>query len=230
LFEPLWLSPLHAPLQVLTIAILFGVGFITLTILISVRNAWTSGQYAKALFDASGLAGLVFYLGTVGGLLSLTALVDLADPAWTMAIVGLTFVALYKWFEVKSGIAERLLVTLIETVETGVNLFSNTLSFMRVAAFSINHVALALAVFTLAASMGAVGHWLTLVLGNLIIIVLEGAIVAIQALRLLYYEGFSRFFHGDGVKFAPLQLQTAGHATTRSTATQQSISAETQRE
>ncbi len=38
------------------------------------------------------------------------------------------------------------------------------------------------------------GHWLTIVLGNVVIIVLEGGIVAIQALRLMYYEGFSRFF------------------------------------
>jgi hypothetical protein len=39
-------------------------------------------------------------------------------------------------------------VTAIETLETGINLFANTLSFMRVAAFSLNHVALALAIFT----------------------------------------------------------------------------------
>jgi V/A-type H+-transporting ATPase subunit I len=77
---------------------------------------------------------------------------------------------------------------------------------MRVAAFSLNHVALALAVFTLANGLGATGHWLTLTLGNLVIIVLEGGIVAIQALRLMYYEGFSRFFSGDGREFVPLRL------------------------
>ena len=33
--------------------------------------------------------------------------------------------------------------------------------------------------------------------------VLEGAIVAIQVLRLEYYEGFSRFFSGDGREFEP---------------------------
>jgi V/A-type H+-transporting ATPase subunit I len=97
-------------------------------------------------------------------------------------------------------------VTAIETLETAINLFSNTLSFMRVAAFSLNHVALALAVFTLANGLDAAGHWLTLTLGNIVIIVLEGGIVAIQALRLMYYEGFSRFFSGDGREFVPLRL------------------------
>jgi V/A-type H+-transporting ATPase subunit I len=97
-------------------------------------------------------------------------------------------------------------VTSIETLETGINLFANTLSFMRVAAFALNHVALALAIFTLANGLGAAGHWTTIVLGNVVIIVLEGGIVAIQALRLMYYEGFSRFFSGDGIEFVPLRL------------------------
>jgi V/A-type H+/Na+-transporting ATPase subunit I len=107
-------------------------------------------------------------------------------------------------------------VTIIETLETATNLFANTLSFLRVAAFSLNHVALALAVFTLAGSLGTSGHWITIVLGNVVIIVLEGGIVAIQSLRLMYYEGFSRFFSGDGVEFKPLRIdagsrQVAGH-------------------
>jgi V/A-type H+-transporting ATPase subunit I len=99
-------------------------------------------------------------------------------------------------------------VTAIETLETGINLFSNTLSFMRVAAFSLNHVALALAIFTLAKGLDSAGHGFTLVLGNIVIIVLEGGIVAIQALRLMYYEGFSRFFSGDGTEFVPLRLSS----------------------
>ena len=61
-------------------------------------------------------------------------------------------------------------------------------------------------VFTLANGLEAAGHWLTIILGNVVIIVLEGGIVAIQALRLMYYEGFSRFFSGDGTEFVPLKL------------------------
>jgi V/A-type H+-transporting ATPase subunit I len=67
-------------------------------------------------------------------------------------------------------------------------------------------VALALAIFALAGGLGTAGHWFTIVLGNIVIIVLEGGIVAIQALRLMYYEGFSRFFSGDGTEFVPLRL------------------------
>lgn len=43
------------------------------------------------------------------------------------------------------------------------------------------------------------------VIGNVIIIVLEGLIVGIQVLRLEYYELFSRFYTGDGKEYKPLR-------------------------
>ncbi len=112
----------------------------------------------------------------------------------------------FKWRESVAPLGERALVTIIETLETLTGYVSNTLSFLRVAAFSLNHVALAIAVFTLAAMMDTAGHGLTVFLGNVFIMVLEGAIVTIQVLRLEYYEGFSRFFSGDGIEFRPLKL------------------------
>jgi V/A-type H+-transporting ATPase subunit I len=206
IIEPLWLSPLHDPIRVLTIAVAFGVSFIVFTLLVNARNKFIAGLVGEALFDSTGLAGLVFYLGAVGVLASLTGVADVAQPAAWLAGLGIVVVAAFKWIEAKAGLGERILVTAIETLETGINLFSNTLSFMRVAAFSLNHVALALAIFTLASGLGTAGHWFTIVLGNIVIIVLEGGIVAIQALRLMYYEGFSRFFSGDGTEFMPLRL------------------------
>jgi V/A-type H+-transporting ATPase subunit I len=206
LIEPLWLSPLHDPIRVLTLAVGFGVGFIVFTLLVNTRNKLVAGHVGEALFDSTGVAGLVFYLGAVGALASLAGAFELATPAGVLAGLGITVIAAFKWLEGKAGIGERILVTAIETLETGINLFANTLSFMRVAAFSLNHVALALAVFTLASGLDVTGHWLTIVLGNIVIIVLEGGIVAIQALRLMYYEGFSRFFSGDGTEFVPLRL------------------------
>lgn len=207
--SPRWLSPLHDPIRVLTIAVTFGVGFIVFTLLVNVRNKWAAGRGGEALFDSSGLAGLAFYLGAVGVLASLAGVADVAQTAWILAGLGIAGVAAFKWHETRAGLGERMLVTSIETLETAINLFSNTLSFMRVAAFSLNHVALALAVFTLAHGLGMVGHGVTLVLGNVVIIVLEGGIVAIQALRLMYYEGFSRFFSGDGRAFVPLRIEKA---------------------
>lgn len=215
LIQPIWLSPLHDPTRVLTVAILFGVGFIAFTLLANIINKLNAGHRGEALFDSTGLAGLLFYLGATGSILGLaappglTGIAEAARPAWDMAVIGITTVAVFKWVETRANLGERALVTAIETLETAINLFANTLSFMRVAAFSLNHVALALAVFTIANGLGTAGHWLTIVLGNGVIIVLEGGIVAIQALRLMYYEGFSRFFSGDGTEFVPLKLAGA---------------------
>jgi len=209
LIEPVWLSPLHDPIRILTVAILFGVGFIVFTLLANSYNKLSAGHLGEALFDSTGLAGLIFYLGAAGGLAGeagMPAVSGLSTAAWSLALIGITVVALFKWVETPATLGERVLVTAIETLETGINLFANTLSFMRVAAFSLNHVALALAVFTIAGGLGTTGHGLTLFLGNVAIIVLEGGIVAIQALRLMYYEGFSRFFNGDGTEFVPLKL------------------------
>ena len=206
---PVWLSPLHNPTHMLTIAVTFGVGFITLTLLVNIRNRLFSGRVHEALFDSGGLAGLAFYIGAVGSIANLAGATTIAAPFWVLAIAGLLAVAIFRWVETHAGFGERALVVTIETLETGTNLFANTLSFMRVAAFSLNHVALALAVFALASGLDAVGHWLTIALGNVVIIVLEGGIVAIQALRLMYYEGFSRFFSGDGIPFVPLKLMDA---------------------
>ncbi len=206
LIEPLWLSPLHDPIRMLMLAVGFGVGFIVCTLLVNAWNKAAAGHAGEALFDSGGLAGLAFYLGAVGVVASLAGAADLMPQAAWLAGGGLAVVAVFKWTETRAAPAERVLVTAIETLETGIGLFSNTLSFMRVAAFSLNHVALALAVFTLAGGLGAAGHWIAVVLGNVVIIALEGAIVAIQAMRLMYYEGFSRFFNGDGTEFVPLRV------------------------
>ena len=43
--------------------------------------------------------------------------------------------------------------------------------------------------------------WLAIILGNVLVMALEGLLTGIQALRLEYYEMFSRFYDGDGRPF-----------------------------
>jgi len=49
-----------------------------------------------------------------------------------------------------------------------------------------------------------VGFWLVLVLGNLLILAIEGLIVSIQTTRLVLFEFFTRFFKPEGRAFRPL--------------------------
>ena len=92
------------------------------------------------------------------------------------------------------GIMEKLL-----------SMISNTISFVRLAAFAINHVGLCMAVYILSNMVSGAGSLIVAVIGNVIVIVLEGLIVAIQVLRLEYYELFSRFYKGDGKPYKPIR-------------------------
>lgn len=48
---------------------------------------------------------------------------------------------------------------------------------------------------------------IALIVGNIIIIGLEGLIVFIQSLRLEYYEMFSKYYTGDGYEFVPTTIR-----------------------
>jgi V/A-type H+-transporting ATPase subunit I len=101
----------------------------------------------------------------------------------------------------------------VELLEVFAGYLSNTLSFMRVAGLGIAHVSLMVSFFELArmaqeASSSQVSIWaiLILVVGNVIVIGLEGLTAGIQALRLNYYEFFTKFFRGSGEVFSPVSL------------------------
>jgi len=93
--------------------------------------------------------------------------------------------------------------------------FEEILSFVRVAAFGAVHAGIMVALFALTDTLGRARHGggvavvLTLVLGNALIILLEGLTVSVQVLRLEYYEFFTRFFRGGGDAYKPLMLRGA---------------------
>ncbi len=207
LLPALWMSPLSSPNRMLILALYWGIGFIVLSTVITIRNRLVEGHILEALFDRKGLAGILTYVGLLWGGYSWVTQGILTQGAEIGIFAPLLVVLAYQWYETRLPLQEKILVVFIEGFETIVNYLSNTLSFLRVAAFSLNHVALAIAIFTIAGMLGTAGHWITVVLGNVFILVLEGGIVAIQVLRLEYYEGFSRFFRGDGRAFKPLQLR-----------------------
>ena len=103
----------------------------------------------------------------------------------------------------KVSIIEKI----FEIIEMLISMASNTISFVRLAAFAINHVGLCMAVYILANMFGTTGSLIVAIIGNIIVIALEGLIVAIQVLRLEYYELFSRFYTGDGKEYIPIEEQ-----------------------
>jgi V/A-type H+-transporting ATPase subunit I len=108
----------------------------------------------------------------------------------------------------EEGAKDYFIESSFEVVETILSLFSNTLSFIRVGAFALNHVGLFVAFSAMAQMTNNKGaSILILILGNIIIICLEGLIVFIQGLRLQYYELFSKYYEGGGVPFEPVKVK-----------------------
>lgn len=99
---------------------------------------------------------------------------------------------------------------LIEGMETVMVYLANTFSFLRVAAFALSHAALCFTIFVLIGLVNALPGgiiWSAIVfaIGTAVLIALEGLIVTIQILRLEYYEFFTKFFHGQGVRYDPFR-------------------------
>ncbi|MDZ7792307.1 MAG: V-type ATPase 116kDa subunit family protein [Spirochaetia bacterium] len=111
------------------------------------------------------------------------------------------------------NVLDMIMEWLVELLEIFSGYLSNTLSFMRVAGLGIAHVSLMMAFFQIAemaASNGNFTVWsyLILLLGNALVIGLEGLSAGIQSLRLNYYEFFSKYFAGNGRAYAPISLRS----------------------
>ncbi len=202
--QPLWIAPLSDPERMLAMALWWGVGFLVSTQLIMLYNRLVARHWRAALLDAGGVAGLLLYLGGVMALYLGYQAKAGAGLALAVALIGFVLILLQHCMQLREPWPGRFFLGLMDSLETVFNDFVNTVSFMRLAAFSISHVALAMAITTLSAEMGQAGQIIALVFGNILILVLEGAIVAIQALRLEYYEGFSRYFTCFGREFKPI--------------------------
>ena len=221
---PLWKSPLEDIMDILLGAIAIGVALLSLGMISNMINAALASRWGRLIFNRNGLAGLAFYWSLVG--LAASAFADglPINPAGlaVLAVVsGLTMTfseLLERLFEghrplVEGNVGTYLMQAPFELFETVIGLLSNTLSYVRMGAFAVAHGALSMVVFILAEIISptrGVGYWLVVVLGNLFVIGFEGMIVGIQTLRLEYYELFSKFFSGNGVRYHPLKLMPQG--------------------
>ena len=206
-------SPMDNIQNMLIFGIASGAILIIIAMLFNIKNGLKNKDFAKALFDKNGFAGLIFYsiiLISIVGLLLNGQMILGFSISLILIIASLLCILLKDKLEQliskkhnpeKSSIVEKI----FELIEMLLSMASNTISFVRLAAFAINHVGLCMAVYILSNMVGGAGSLIVALIGNLIVIVLEGLIVAIQVLRLEYYELFSRFYAGDGKEYVPIE-------------------------
>jgi len=224
ILEPLWIQPLEDIMDILIATVAIGAGLLSLGMVCNIINAALTRRWGHLLFDHNGLAGLIFYWSLIGlamgafsgGLpvspILLIVLVVVSGLAVTFAEVLEHLVEGHRPL-IEGGFGIYLMEALFELFETVIGLLSNTLSYIRMGAFAVAHGALSMVVFIIAEIVGpahGVRYWIVVVLGNLFVIGFEGMIVGIQALRLEYYEFFSKFFSGGGVRYRPLTLISKG--------------------
>jgi V/A-type H+-transporting ATPase subunit I len=197
-----------------------GIGMVLLCIAM-VLNIYTSirqNNIGKAIFDTSGICGLVFYGLLCAGLVGMLVLgVNLFSIPYILAIV-IAFILIFMreplidlvngkedWKPESWG--DFVLQNVFESIEVLLSYVTNTLSFLRVGAFVLVHTGMMTVVFTLAETVGSAGYVPVLIFGNALVCVLEALLVAIQVLRLEFYEMFSRFYSGEGKAYEPIKLK-----------------------
>jgi V/A-type H+-transporting ATPase subunit I len=221
LIPSLWLRPLERTTDILLVSVGFGAAILTLGMIYNVVDAVRERHWGEVFFDRHGLAGILFYwslLGLGGYLLKADVPVGSEVLIGLVVLTSLVIAATALLSPLVEGervdphaLGMTLVEGFFELFETVLSFLSNTLSYVRMGAFAVAHGALSMVVFILARMVSpgeGLGYWIVVVLGNLVVIGFEGMIVAIQTLRLEYYEFFSKFFAAGGEPYKPLALIT----------------------
>lgn len=102
----------------------------------------------------------------------------------------------------------------VEVFDAVIRVGANLVSFTRLAAFGLTHAALGKIVWDGTTELWRSGGILmaaaviVFVVGNVLAFALEALVAGVQALRLEYYELFSRIFAGQGRPFRPWYVPT----------------------
>lgn len=107
----------------------------------------------------------------------------------------------------RDGIGGFIVENFFELFEFMLSYVTNTISFLRVSGFILSHTGMLAVVMTLSEMMGGIGNPIVVIFGNILVMALEGLLVGIQSLRLVYYETFSRFYEGDGKPYEPVKIE-----------------------
>lgn len=202
---------------VFVLAIAFGMFMILFTMILNIINSVKCKDKENTWFSQNSVTGFVFY-GSLVVMIFLVMgksnrLATVLPVLIALIVIGLVIIMLKEMLgriasrkkpAIQDGKVMYFVQAFFETFETALSFLSNTLSFVRIGAFAVSHVAMMEVVMMLAgAENGGSPNMIVVVIGNAFVALMEGLIVAIQVLRLEYYEMFSRFYKGNGREFKP---------------------------
>lgn len=205
-------------IMILLSAVGIGISLVITAMCLNVYSSIKQGDIGKALFSSSGCAGIVFYCSVVFGVAGQILLgIKLLTLPYIIGLIVLPYLLIFfgeplglllsgekDWQPESWG--GYIMEHLIESIEFLLEYVTNTVSFLRVGAFVLVHAGMMMVVFVLAETSPSAAYWPVVVFGNIFVMVLEALLVAIQGLRLEYYEMFSRFYSGEGRPYEPVRL------------------------
>ncbi len=205
------IQPMEEINRILILTVGLGVGIIFLSMFMNLINAIKNRDWGRFWFDQNGIAGMVFYGCVLVLALSMVLGFSVSTPVLAIGIL-VSLLAIYLKEPLSGLIAgekdwmprdlgDYLLGSFFELFDIVLTFATNTISFVRLGAFALAHAGMMSVVYIFADMTSGVGSVIVLVLGNILVMGLEGLVVGIQALRLEFYEMFSRFFAGEGRPF-----------------------------
>lgn len=216
IIEPLWFTPMENSTNMnntLIYTVILGVIIILACMIFNIINGVKQKSWHKVVFSQNGIAGFVFYCLAL--YMGLSIFLGSKYPALAVGLgIALSLVLIFLQ-EPLSQLMERkkdwmpkekggfFVQSFFELFEILLSFVTNSVSFVRVGAFALNHAGMMSVVIMFINQTAGATSMIIAVLGNLLVIGLEGLIVGIQVLRLGFYEMFSRFYDGDGREFKP---------------------------
>jgi len=211
----LWLSPLEEPVTLLAAALGVGAVLLAGAYVVGAVNRWREGGWPLALVAASGIAGAALFAGLGVVLLGVDAALSwLVVLGVVIALSGVVLAYVGFLANAEGSVAGFTQAT-VELFDAVLRLGTNLVSFARLAAFGLTHAALGLVVWEATVALwDRGGAWLlaaviVFLLGNAVAFSLEALVAGVQALRLEYYELFSRVFSTEGRPFRPWHVPLA---------------------
>jgi len=206
LFPHLLFNPIENIELTILMSISIGIIIITFSFILNLITVIKRKKPHMLFVGEGSLLWLLVYWFTIG--IAVKSLVQNLDITYELIVLSLFLLIIFIQMLIKRAQKSQAVIDLFREF---MDIITNTLSFLRVGAFTLAHGALFIAVFSIARMISEVHgeffcYWLLIIFGNIVIIILEGVIVTIQTLRLEYYEFFKRFFKGGGTPYKPYQL------------------------
>lgn len=209
----------QAATAVLIFALFVGIVLILISMILNTIKNFKAKKLGEALFDVNGVAGILLYASIVigfGG--SLMYGLEIMTVPYVICLIVLPVACIFFKAPLSALVtgkkAEKFSVaeSFIGIFEGALSFLSNTMSFLRIGGFVLSHAGFMLVVSQLAGASqpGApvtVGMVIAYIIGNILVMGIEGLLSGIQVLRLEFYEVFSRFYDGGGSEFTPLAVK-----------------------